>query len=176
MQPRPFTVSFDNRPVVDQFTFVHQPMTGVVAGAVGVAGSHLAARIMLPGHGFTAANGYGPLSLADEPTRRAAIGTVLYLGLVGLLAFGLATILRDTAAAITVTLMALFASPMLRTFVTDPVWHARLDKYSPMTAGLAVQVTRGMAPIGPWHGLGVLAAHAGAALLVGAVLVARRDV
>jgi ABC-2 type transport system permease protein len=45
-----------------------------------------------------------------------------------------------------------------------------------MTAGLAVQFTRGAAPIGPWHGLGVLAAYAGAALLVGTVLFAVRDV
>jgi ABC-2 type transport system permease protein len=147
----------------------------LLAGALGVAGSHLAARRILPGHGFMAANGYGPLSLADEPTLRAAVGTVLYLGLVGLLAIGVATIARDTAAAITATLMLLFATPMLRMLVTDPVWQGRLERYSPMTAGLAVQITKDGAPIGPWHGLGVLAAYAGVALLAGAVLFAVRD-
>jgi ABC-2 type transport system permease protein len=86
-----------------------------------------------------------------------------------------ATIVRDTAGAITTTLMLLFATPMLRMLVTDPVWQGRLERYSPMTAGLAVQATRGPAPIGPWHGLGVLAAYAGAALLAGAVLFAVRD-
>ena len=38
-----------------------------------------------------------------------------------------------------------------------------------MTAGLAVQATRGLdhLPIGPWEGLGVLAAYAGGAGLLG---------
>jgi ABC-2 type transport system permease protein len=148
----------------------------LVAGAAGVAGAHAAARLILPGHGFTVANGYAPLSLADEPTRRAAVGTALYLGLVAVLAYGLAAILRDTAGAVTTTLMALFATPLVRLFVTSPVWGTRLEKYSPMTAGLAVQITRGVGPIGPWHGLGVLSAYAGASLLIGAVLFAVRDV
>ncbi|MCX4553233.1 hypothetical protein OG204_34820 [Streptomyces sp. NBC_01387] len=46
-----------------------------------------------------------------------------------------------------------------------------------MTAGLAVQATvdlPGM-PIGPWDGLGVLAAWATAALLAGGLLLQRRD-
>jgi ABC-2 type transport system permease protein len=101
---------------------------------------------------------------------------VLYLGLVALLAFGLAAIVRDTVGAVTVTLMALFSAPLVRMFVTSPVWGARLDRYSPMTAGLAVQITRGAGPIGPWHGLGVLAVYAAAGLLVGTVLFAVRDV
>jgi hypothetical protein len=40
-----------------------------------------------------------------------------------LLAFAVATIVRDTAGAITTTLMLLFATPMLRMLVTDPVWR-----------------------------------------------------
>ncbi|HEY2947848.1 MAG TPA: ABC transporter permease [Micromonosporaceae bacterium] len=149
----------------------------LAAGAIGVAGSLLAARDMLPGNGFTAANGYAVLSLADEPIRRAAIGTVLYLGLVALLSLGVATIVRDTAGAITTVLAVLFAVPMLAMVVSDPRWHTRIEKYAPMDAGLAIQATRGLRglPIGPWQGLGVLAAYAAAALLVGAVLFRVRD-
>ncbi|MFY7626872.1 hypothetical protein [Streptomyces soliscabiei] len=46
-----------------------------------------------------------------------------------------------------------------------------------MTAGLAVQATVHLheLPIGPWAGLGVLAAWAAAALLVGSLLLHRRD-
>jgi ABC-2 type transport system permease protein len=61
--------------------------------------------------------------------------------------------------------------------VTDPTWSIRLQKYSPTTAGLAVQATTGLdgLPIGPWAGLGVLAAYAGAAMLGAAVLLKVRD-
>ena len=44
-------------------------------------------------------------------------------------------------------------------------------------AGLAIQATRGLdrLPIGPWAGLGVLAAYAGAAMLWGAIAFQVRD-
>ncbi len=46
-----------------------------------------------------------------------------------------------------------------------------------MSAGLTVQATRGLdaMPVGPWQGLAVLAAYAGAALLLGGVLFQVRD-
>lgn len=147
------------------------------AGALGVVGSVVAARNILPGNGFTAANGYPPLSLADGPTLRAAGGTVLYLGLIALLSLGVAAIVRDTAGSITVVLMVLFASPMMAGFITDPVWQQRLQRFSPMTAGLAIQSTRslGSLPIGPWVGLGVLAAYAAGAVAIGAIAFRFRD-
>ena len=46
----------------------------LAAGALAVLGSVLAGRLILPGHGFTAAHGYAPLSLADGPVLRAACG------------------------------------------------------------------------------------------------------
>jgi ABC-2 type transport system permease protein len=76
-------------------------VTALVAGVLGVLGSLVAGRAILPGNGFTRANGYEPLSLADGPTLRAAVGTVLYLALVALLSLGVATAVRDTAGAIT---------------------------------------------------------------------------
>jgi ABC-2 type transport system permease protein len=147
------------------------------AGVVAVAGSLLAGRSILPENGFTAANGYRLLSLADEPTRRAAIGTVLYLCLVALLSLGVAAIVRDTAAAITVVVSLLFLFPMLAMFVKDTTWHERLEKYAPMTAGLNIQVTRGLdqLAIGPWAGLGVLAAYAGVSLVGGLLVFRFRD-
>jgi ABC-2 type transport system permease protein len=46
-----------------------------------------------------------------------------------------------------------------------------------MTAGLAIQTTTNVAslPIGPWAGLGVLAAWASGALLAGVLLLRLRD-
>jgi ABC-2 type transport system permease protein len=61
--------------------------------------------------------------------------------------------------------------------VLDPRWVRRLQRRGPMTAGLTIQATRNLRklPIGPWAGLGVLAAWATAALLAGSVLLRLRD-
>lgn len=149
----------------------------LVAGVLGVLVSLGIGRALLPGNGFTASAGYPPLSVADGPTLRAAVGTVLYLGLVALFSLGIGTAVRDTAGAITVVVVVLYGAPMIASFVADPHWHDRLQRYAPMPAGLAVQATTGLdrLPIGPWAGLGVLAAYAGAAMLLGAALFKIRD-
>jgi ABC-2 type transport system permease protein len=81
-------------------------VTGVVAaaGTVAVLGSLLAGRLILPGHGFTAARGYLALSLADGPALRATVGSVLYLTMIALLSLGIATAKRDSASSIGMTL------------------------------------------------------------------------
>jgi ABC-2 type transport system permease protein len=150
---------------------------GAGAGVLAAGGSLLVGRAVLPGNGFTAAHGFPPLSLGDELTRRAAFGTVVYLVLVALLGAGLGLLLRDTAGTLTVVLAVLFGSPVIATFITDPLWQHRVHRFSPMDAGLAVQATRdlGAEPIGPWAGLGVLAAYTAAAVLAGLVVFQWRD-
>jgi ABC-2 type transport system permease protein len=155
-------------------------VTAVVlaAGAVAVLGSVLAGHFILPGNGFTPAHGVAALSLGHGPTLRAAAGSVLYLALIGLLSLGLATALRDSGATIAAVLALLYIVPILTDLGTlDPLWQHRLQRYGPMTAGLAIQATRnlGKLPIGPWPGLGVLAAWAAAALLAGGLLLRLRD-
>ncbi|WP_233526121.1 ABC transporter permease subunit [Actinomadura spongiicola] len=147
------------------------------AGAVGVLAALAVGRGILPRNGFTAAHGYPPLSPLDGATARAAAGTVLYLVLVALLSLGVATALRDTAAATTAVLALLWIVPIVTRLVGDAAWRERLEKVAPMSAGLAVQSTRDLErlPIGPWPGLGVLAGYAAAAMLVGGVLFAVRD-
>jgi ABC-2 type transport system permease protein len=147
------------------------------AGTAGVLGSLAAGRAILPGNGFTAASGYPAASLTDGPTLRAAAGTVLYLVLVALLSLGLATAIRDTAGSITAVLALLYASPIFTLLVADPKWKERVQKLTPMDAGLAVQATKHLdrLPIGPWAGLGVLAAYAAGALLLGGALFKMRD-
>lgn len=141
----------------------------LVAGAVAVFGCLLAAGLILPGNGFTTAQGQAMLSPADGATLRAAAGSVLYLVLIALLALGAATAVRDPAAAVGVVLGLLFVLPILTQLVTDPDWHRHLQQIAPMTAGLAIQSTIGAdsLPIGPWAGLGVLTGWAVAALLGG---------
>jgi ABC-2 type transport system permease protein len=148
------------------------------AGAVGVVGSVAAGRIILPGNGFTIENGYQSLSFADGPTLRAAAGTVLYLILVALLSLGVGALVRDTVGAITVTLTVLYLFPIAAQLMSDPVWTERLQKYTPMPAGLAIQATANLdrLPIQPWPGIGVLGAYAAVAVAAGVTAVKIRDV
>jgi ABC-2 type transport system permease protein len=154
-------------------------VTGVTlsAGIPAVLGSLLAGRLVLPGHGFTAAHGRPPLSPGDGPVLRAAAGTVLYLALIALLSLGVAAAVRDAAAAIGTVLGLLYLMPILTTVLGGSGLARHLRQLSPMTAGLAVQTTTGVhgLPIGPWAGLGVLAAWAAAALLIGGLLLHVRD-
>jgi ABC-2 type transport system permease protein len=149
----------------------------LAAGTVAVLVSVLAGRLALPGNGFTAAHGYRTLSLADGPVLRAAVGSVLYLVLVGLLSLGVATALRDSAAAIGVVLGLLYLFPIIATVVTDPHWYRHMQQIGPMTAGLAVQATVDLRslPIGPWQGLGVLALWAAGAMIAGGLMLRLRD-
>jgi ABC-2 type transport system permease protein len=155
-------------------------LTGLVlaAAVVAVAGCLAAGRLILPGHGFTAARGFALVSLAHEPTVRAAAGSVLYLVLIGLLALGLAVIIRDAAVATGAVLAVLYVLPLLGLFLGgSPVWQRRLERYAPVNAGLAIENTTGLRhlPIGPWGGLGVLALWTAGTLLLAGVLLRLRD-
>jgi ABC-2 type transport system permease protein len=149
----------------------------LAAGTVAVLGCVLAGRMIPPGNGFTAAHGYPLLSLAHGPMLRAAGGSVLYLTLIALMSLGIATAVRDSAIAIGLVLGLLYLFPIFAALATDPALKRHLQQIAPMTAGLAIQATTNLhhLPIGPWAGLGVLAAWAAAALLAGAVLLTHRD-
>ncbi|RAJ29692.1 ABC-2 type transport system permease protein [Kitasatospora sp. SolWspMP-SS2h] len=138
-----------------------------VAGAVAVLGSLVAGLLLLS----------GGLSLLDEAVLRAAVGSVLYLVLVTLLALGITFAVRDGAVAAGAVLALLYLFPLLIHVLTDSWLQRQLARVGPMPAGLAVQATTGLdrLPIGPWTGLGVLAIWSAACLAVGAVLLRRRD-
>jgi ABC-2 type transport system permease protein len=149
-------------------------VTGLVL-AVGTAasvGSMLAGQLILPGHGLTGP----PLSLANGADLRAALGSALYLALIGLLALGVTTTIRDSAAAIGIVLSLLFLFPLLAATASG-AWRRHLEQIAPMTAGLDIQATANIRalPLTPWQGLGVLAAWAAGALLLGALMLRLRD-
>ncbi|MER7277321.1 ABC transporter permease [Dactylosporangium sp. NPDC000244] len=116
--------------------------------------------------------------LTEGPVLRAGVGTVAYLVLVALLSLGVAAAVRDSGGAIGVVLGLLYLPPLLTQMVPDPHLQRLLERGSPMSAGLAVQATTNLdrLPIGPWAGLGVLAAWSAASLLVGGILLRARDV
>ena len=148
----------------------------LVAGAFAVLGSLVAGALLLPRHGFTTVRGFTELSLAYGPTLRAALGSVLYLGLIAVLSMGVAVLVRDSAVSIGLVLSLLYLFPVLSAFIGNQTWHSRIERYTPM-AGLNIQATTGLKAlaIGPWSGLGVLALWATAALLAGGLVLRSRD-
>ena len=149
----------------------------LVAGTISVLVSLLAGRLILPGHGIGPAHGYPALSLGDGPVLRAAFGSVLYLALIALLSLGAAAAVREAAAAIGIVLGLLYLFPIIGAAVGNAGLARHIQQIGPMTAGLAIQATTGLdsLPISPWAGLGVLAAWAAGALLLGGLLLRLRD-
>ena len=149
----------------------------VAAGVVAVLGSVLAGRLILPGRGLSAANGYVLVSLGNGPDLRAALGSVLYLALIALLALGVTTAVRDSAVGIGLVLGLLYLFPIVASVIPDHVLSRHLEQIAPMTAGLYIQATTGVQslPLTPWQGLGVLAFWALGALILGAVVLRLRD-
>jgi ABC-2 type transport system permease protein len=148
----------------------------LVAGALAVAGSLLAGRLMLPSAGFTPEHGYALLSISHGPTLRAALGSALYLVLTALLSLGIATAIRDTAVSIGAVLGLLYLPPILAQAVSEPL-RRHLQQIAPMSAGLAIQATTNLRslPISPWNGLGILGAWTIGALMVAGLVLRKRD-
>jgi ABC-2 type transport system permease protein len=109
---------------------------------------------------------------------RAVIGGALFLTVAGLLAFGLGTILRHTAGAITAAVGVLFITLILYQFLPDD-WAADAQRWIPFFAGSGVWTTRAAPDVqhvfGPWVEFAIFAGYAVVAVVVGAVMFRRRD-
>jgi ABC-2 type transport system permease protein len=154
-------------------------VTAVVlaAGTIAVLGSVYAGKMLQPGNGFTAAHHITALSLAHGPTFRAAAGSVLYLVLIGLFSMGVAAAVREPAVAAATVLGIIYVIPIIADVSLSAIWQHRLERWTPMNAGLAIQATKDLAklPIGPWPGLGVLGLWSAAALAAGWLVLRLRD-
>ena len=140
-----------------------------VTGAVAVPATAAVGRFILTDRGM--------LRLGEDSLPRAMLGSVLYLLLIAVLSLGVAAATRDSATAIGVVLGLLYVLPIVAQAVDDPEWQERLLRLAPMSAGLSIQATTDLVslPIGPWPGLGVLAAWAMAAIAIGGGVLLRRD-
>jgi ABC-type transport system involved in multi-copper enzyme maturation permease subunit len=116
-------------------------------------------------------------------------GTALVLALAAVLALALGTVLRRSAAAITIVIVAIVLPYILSVASVLPVgvsdWLLRLTP----AAAFAIQQgapqyphvaatyspSNGYFPLAPWVGLAVLAAYAALALGLAAVFLRRRD-
>lgn len=116
------------------------------------------------------------VSLGDPGVTRAVVGGALYLAAVGLLGLGLAAILRRTAGAIATLVGLLLVLPVLVNFLPSP-WNDDTAKYLPGEAGSAIfhVVRDSSTALSPWAGFAVLCAWAAAALVLGGILLDRKD-
>lgn len=106
---------------------------------------------------------------------RVVVGTGLYLAVLGILALGLGTIIRKTAGAITAVFGILFILPAIAALLPSSL--SEIPKFLPGSAGQALisGTRRGADLLSPWAGFGVFCLYAVAAMVIGGVLLARRD-
>ena len=114
-------------------------------------------------------------TLTDPGVLRAVTGAGLYLTVLGLLGFGLGTVLRSSAGAVAALFGVLFV-PTLLVALLPSSWQDTIGPYLPMNAGDAIYIVRPEAhTLQPWTGFGVFCLYAAAALAAGFVLISRRD-
>jgi ABC-2 type transport system permease protein len=114
-------------------------------------------------------------TLSSPGALRAVAGTGIFLCLMGLLALGLATIIRHTAGAISAYVTAALVLPLVVNALPESLQNS-LHRFLPSTIGVTVlQAQRDAYTFSPWVGLLVLAAYTAAVLVIGGVLLVRRD-
>jgi ABC-2 type transport system permease protein len=119
--------------------------------------------------------------ITDPGVLQAVIGAGLVLTVLGLFALGLATIIRHTAGALATYAGLLLVLPLILQAFPESVQHT-LIRYMPLVIGENMASTRpdfrdfgGAVLFAPWTGFAVLCLYALVALIVGGIVMARRD-
>ena len=114
-------------------------------------------------------------TLSTPETLRQIFGTAVYLLLVGLFALALATIIRHTAGAISTFVAILLVAPTLLQALPSSIFND-LDKFMPSRIGeVALSIHHHVDTFSPWAGLLIMAAYTLGLLVLGGVLMVRRD-
>jgi ABC-type transport system involved in multi-copper enzyme maturation permease subunit len=139
------------------------------AGLIGTFGAFLLSQPILH------KNGFDSVSLSDPGVLRAVVGAAGLMAVVAVLSLAVGTVLRRSAAAITVMVILLFVPQILASGLplSAALWLGRLTP----AAGFSIQETVAQydSPIAPWAGFAVLCAYTAAALAAAYWLVRRRD-
>ena len=116
-------------------------------------------------------------TLSQPRVLQAVVGSALLVALVAMFAFGLGAIFRHTAAAITTAIGVVFVLPIIVNIMPES-WQQDIVRWLPSSAGGVLTTTVGLPEphyFPPWGQFGVTAAYAAAALIIGAVLLRKRD-
>jgi ABC-type transport system involved in multi-copper enzyme maturation permease subunit len=162
----------------------------VVAAAVSfVAGIAAAAVAVLAGSAITRARGYFFFPVPAPTEARVIIGTGLLAAVAAVLALGIGTMVRRSAAAVTIVIVAIVLPYFVSVAAVVPLsaadWLLRITP----AAGFAAQqayphypqvngiysVLNGYFPLAWWAGLLVLGGWAAAAMAAAVLLLRRRD-
>ncbi|MGH8981521.1 MAG: ABC transporter permease [Acidimicrobiales bacterium] len=116
-------------------------------------------------------------TLGTPGALRAVVGTGLYLCVISLFALGLATILRHTAGAISAFVGVLLVLPIIIQALPNSIGRGAM-RFMPLQIGGVMMNPHVAGPndFSAWTGFFVLCVYAVAALVIGAVLLERRDV
>jgi ABC-type transport system involved in multi-copper enzyme maturation permease subunit len=114
-------------------------------------------------------------SLGGPDVARAVVGGGLYLAVLGLLALGLASVVRHTAGAISVFVGILLILPLIVAALPSSI-GGPIGRYLPANIGVAmVSITPDSGSFSAWPALGVLCGYAALALVLGGFLLTKRD-
>jgi hypothetical protein len=134
--------------------------------------------VKLP-HSIQAYLSNGSASLGQSGVLRAVVGAGLYLAVLGLLALGLATIIRHTAGAISAFVGVVLVLPIIVEALPTGLSNA-LARYLPANIGLVMFSTQGApgrvaSAFSPWTGFALLVFYTAATLGIGCWVLVRRD-
>jgi ABC-type transport system involved in multi-copper enzyme maturation permease subunit len=162
----------------------------IVIGSVAfVAGLAAAAAAVIFGAQLASARGSYVYPVPWPAELRIIVGTALLIALAAVLALALGTMLRRSAAAVTLVIVAIILPYILGVASILPVsasdWLLRITPAAafaiqqaapqyPQVAAL-YSPSSGYFPLAPWAGLAVLCAYAALALSLAVVLLRRRD-
>ncbi len=157
------------RPVVLVAKALLFTMVAFVVGEIISFAAFLLGQHILSGKAPTA-------SLSDPTVLRAVISAGLYLTVLGLLALGLATIIRHTAGALSTFVGLLFILPIIAD-VLPSSFASDVDRYLPANIGTRMMSVsyHGVDPLGPWLSFALLSGYAAVVLIVGGILLVRQD-
>lgn len=114
-------------------------------------------------------------TLSTPGAWRAVIGSGIYICVLGLFALGLASIIRHTAGAISAYVGVLLVLPLVLQALPSSILDD-VRRFLPDRIGATMISANGLSnSFSPWIGLLVMCGYAAAALLIGAVLLVRRD-
>ncbi|HVC68836.1 MAG TPA: ABC transporter permease [Acidimicrobiales bacterium] len=159
-------------------TLVLGAKVAVFSGVAFVLGEVLAFSSFFIGQAVL--SGSAPTATLGQPgVLRAVIGGGLFLTVLGLFALGLGTIVRHSAGAITGFVAIFFVIPLIVEALPSSIKDA-VGKYLPDNIGATMTTVKqgfrtDVPTFSPWVSFGLLCGYAAAALVVGGILLARRD-
>ena len=135
--------------------------------------------ITVPPNLRAALSSTGSASLGQPGVLRAVVGAGLYLACLGLLALGLATIIRHTAGAISAFVGIVLVLPLIVQALPQSISNA-VARYLPANIGLVLFSTHGLPDrvgpaFSPWSGFALLVLYTVAVLGVGCWVLVHRD-